>query len=123
MSPRVVKLIPTRACLISFYGAQTTLKAQKNSVCNLKKKVPHNKRPYSIFKSHVYFAETPTRVCLTTFSGGNLRALKNILFWHKLAAYCDVNTEHRLIDETDTRYYKGFRVALLDERKFLTVNS
>ena len=45
-SPRVVRLIPRRAGSISsLYGAKTNLKAKKNSVCNLKRKVPHNKRP------------------------------------------------------------------------------
>ena len=45
-SSRVVKVIPRRAGSISsLYGAKSNLKAKKNYVCNLKKKVPHNKRP------------------------------------------------------------------------------
>ena len=41
---------------------------------------------YSISKSYAYVAETPTRVCLTTLSWGNLRALKGeaqpiALYW------------------------------------------
>ena len=48
-SPRVVKLIPRRAGSISsLYGALTNLKAKKSYVCNLKKKVPHKKRPKTL---------------------------------------------------------------------------
>ena len=45
-SPIVVRLILRGAgSIFSRYGAQTFLKAKKNSACNLKKKDPHKKRP------------------------------------------------------------------------------
>ena len=46
-SPRVVRLIPRRARSISsLYGEKTNFDAKKTLFCNLKKKVPHNKRPW-----------------------------------------------------------------------------
>ena len=50
----------------------------------------------------------------------NATAVKNLLFWRRLAAYCDVNVEHTLFE----RFCLGFRVAFLADRKrFVALSS
>ena len=70
-------------------------------------------------KEHILLFEVVDLVKVDTVRDGS--SVKNIIFWLRLAACCDVNAERKLL--MAMIYLIRFRVAFLAEHKCLAVNS